>query len=499
MSATVVDSYTELNDTLVQEEKNRTDTLVKWLLDNGCSFPMLYFEYLAVDFRGVATNADIANNEIILKVSPACLLTIEKAKESAIGRRIISAGCRLRSTHSYVAAFILEERKKGTDSFWFPYIDILPKSYRHMPVFLDETELKYLTGSLVLSEVEDRRESYRVEYQNLCQFVPEFAEHSMEDFFWARLVVLTRIFGITIHGSKTSSMVPMADMLNHKRPPETYWTFDDSHNAFTITTTKEFKAGEQVYDSYGRKCNTEFFLNYGFVADNNQYNTCKIVLALMDNDILFSRKYELLRRGGRDVKEIEVGTDYQKDTVMEAFSFCRLMVATEAEMVHITGGDPYRRPNMTQIRPLNIRNELEALKKLAAAAAEALALFDTTLEDDMKLLNDPSLSMNIKNCIKCRICEKEIMTYYTQLPQVLLPIFAAEQTPQSAYEACTASAAIREAPHLRHYVHSALLPLVESGEGSIGDLVSSFERMTVEGATAKYSRISSYSDSDDDY
>jgi hypothetical protein len=38
------------------------------------------------------------------------------------------------------------------------------------------------------------------------------------DFVWARMVVITRIFGMTIKGNATDGLVPMADMLNHRRP-----------------------------------------------------------------------------------------------------------------------------------------------------------------------------------------------------------------------------------------------------------------------------------------
>jgi len=37
---------------------------------------------------------------------------------------------------------------------------------------------------------------------------------------WARLVVITRIFGLNIDGKKTDGLVAYADMLNHKRPRE---------------------------------------------------------------------------------------------------------------------------------------------------------------------------------------------------------------------------------------------------------------------------------------
>ena len=43
--------------------------------------------------------------------------------------------------------------------------------------------------------------------------------------------------------------------MNHKRPRETSWTYDDTRSAFTITALRGLGQGQQIYDSYGRKCN----------------------------------------------------------------------------------------------------------------------------------------------------------------------------------------------------------------------------------------------------
>ena len=64
----------------------------------------------------------------------------------------------------------------------------------------------------------------------------------------------------------------MADMLNHYRPRETKWGFDDDVNGFTVTTLQGIAQGAQVYDSYGQKCNHRFLLNYGFSIENNVEN-----------------------------------------------------------------------------------------------------------------------------------------------------------------------------------------------------------------------------------
>ena len=63
---------------------------------------------------------------------------------------------------------------------------------------------------------------------------------------------------------------PHADMLNHYRPRETKWTFDEATQAFTITTLQAIPAGAEVLDSYGQKCNHRFLLNYGFAVEDNR-------------------------------------------------------------------------------------------------------------------------------------------------------------------------------------------------------------------------------------
>lgn len=55
----------------------------------------------------------------------------------------------------------------------------------------------------------------------MVQVAPEFKDFSLEEFSWARMMVASRNFGITIGEVKTDALVPLADMLNHYRPRET--------------------------------------------------------------------------------------------------------------------------------------------------------------------------------------------------------------------------------------------------------------------------------------
>ena len=64
-------------------------------------------------------------------------------------------------------------------------------------------------------------------------------------------------------------MVPYADMLNHYRPRESKWQFDEFSQQFTVISLQNIPLGAQVFDSYGQKSNHRFLLNYGFSVENN--------------------------------------------------------------------------------------------------------------------------------------------------------------------------------------------------------------------------------------
>jgi len=103
------------------------------------------------------------------------------------------------------------------------------------------------------------------------QAVPEVGRHvTYDDFAWARMMVASRNFGILVDGVRTDALVPYADMLNHQRPRQTRWAFDSKRQAFLIHSLCPLHVGQQVFDSYGKKCNSRFLLNYGFAVEYNR-------------------------------------------------------------------------------------------------------------------------------------------------------------------------------------------------------------------------------------
>ena len=193
-------------------------------------------------------------------------------QSTPIGCKILSSDLELDAPkHIFLMIYLLWDKAvHGSSSFFAPYYDVLPRRLRNMPIFWDEDELAGLKGSHLVSQIRERIQAITRDYRSVCAAAPEFASiATLEEFTWARTIVCSRNFGLMIHGRRTSALVPHADMLNHRRPRETKWTFCEETMCFTITTLREIGAGEQVYDSYGQKCNHRFLLNYGFCVEKN--------------------------------------------------------------------------------------------------------------------------------------------------------------------------------------------------------------------------------------
>jgi len=115
--------------------------------------------------------------------------------------------------------------------------------------------------------------------------------------------------------------VAYADMLNHKRPRQTSWTYTDDREGFIIEALEDIKRGEQIYDSYGQKCNTRFLLNYGFINLNNDANEFPLMVTVLEDDKFAFQKAEML--AGASSRMFKVETDFTKTKMAEFLSFTR--------------------------------------------------------------------------------------------------------------------------------------------------------------------------------
>ena len=135
-----------------------------------------------------------------------------------------------------------------------------------------------------MKQIEEKKEDIRLDYELICKEVPDFKQFTLNQYKEVRMMTCSRIFGITVDNVKTDGFVPYADMLNHRRPRQTLWYYDDERKGFIIEACDEIARGDQVYDSYGKKCNSIFFLNYGFINQPNDADEVPFRITINPND-----------------------------------------------------------------------------------------------------------------------------------------------------------------------------------------------------------------------
>ncbi len=142
------------------------------------------------------------------------------------------------------------------------------------------------------------------------------------------MMVSSRIFGIQIENVKTDGFVPYADMLNHKRPRQTTWSYTDDRKGFIIEALEDIKRGEQVFDSYGRKCNSRFFLNYGFINLNNDANEVPLKVYYQEDDQFMKIKQEMIKDFS-NFKKFRVVDNLEERIMNEFLSWVRFTTYDE--------------------------------------------------------------------------------------------------------------------------------------------------------------------------
>ena len=206
--------------------------------------------------------------------------------------------------HCFLACYLLQIKSdENENSKWKIYYDSLPKNFKNFPIFFSKNEINYLEGSPFKMQIEEKLKDLKKDFNLISNISEDFqSKYSFTNFCEMRMMVSSRIFGIKIRGKKTDCLCPIADMLNHRRPRHTIWYFSDDLNSFVIQALEPIEANSEIFDSYGKKCNSRFFLNYGFVVEENESNEFPIEIEL--NDSLTNLEFKLQIIGLNNLKQV---------------------------------------------------------------------------------------------------------------------------------------------------------------------------------------------------
>lgn len=401
-------------------------------------------DMLATRDRTFIAKRDLQKDQLLMRFPRECLMhagyflgddaPLATLLSKALEEKIVHI-----APQTWLALYMLEQRRLGAKSFWHPYLKLLPSEFPGNPIFYAEKDFAWLKGSTFIPRAKAHLEMLTQQYETLSQLVPEFSKSfSLEDFLWARSAIATRVFGWHLPGlpqENTDFMVPMGDMFNHRSPKQLEWIYNETTGTFDYWVKEDVAAGGELFISYGTKSNAEYLLHYGFaVADlpKRNYSVCSVRVALGLNgvpDQEAKRKW-LIKASFSPVTEHEPAEFTLRDTWEKEpdkmLAHARLLELSDMKEVEhqiLPGMKNCKRIAQPPLcpKPVSIPNEQAALKRCLRVIRESLQAYPTTLEEDERLL--PTLEGLPASLVTLRKDEKVVLRWWERFFDLALDAF----------------------------------------------------------------------------
>ncbi|ROV91981.1 hypothetical protein VSDG_07582 [Cytospora chrysosperma] len=193
--------------------------------------------------------------------------------------------------------YLMKQYLMGKASFWHPYIATLPQpdaiSSWILPPFWSEEDLAFLDGTNTGVAAEEIRLNVKTEYKEARKILKEEGYENWEDYTrplynWAFSIFASRSFRPSLVTPRSvqdlelpkgvliddfSILLPVYDIINHDIKANVRWLVDHNSRSAQVCrfqTLDEYGPGQQVFNTYGRKTNSELFLSYGFVLPESE-------------------------------------------------------------------------------------------------------------------------------------------------------------------------------------------------------------------------------------
>lgn len=397
----------ELNDSCNVD----VNIMREWLLNNGASLGDTKIEYYDVDYRGMYVDKQVKVGSNIMSIPIKCIMSLEEGKTRGINQQLLKLGAKYNSPHTHMALNLLDA-KYDPNSIYKYNIACLPKYFGNVPINFDKEKLQNLEGSFALVKIAQKIHFLKAEYQAIVLLMPDF-KYTYEDFVWARTCIITRVYAVERIFNKAlikdTVLVPFADMANHEMVPNTHWFFDQSRDSFVINAAKHLSAGDNLFESYGKKCNYRYFVNYGFTMSNNMEDEVAIILNPIILSLISEKMYfenaAILNFINSSNEIFQIGYDKNSE------QFKSMMACAEKKCIELLRLPVGQKPPSEQVYDF-----------ITGFMRRTLDGFDTSLEEDEQMLRSYDLGFDIRNCVIQRMGEKKLLHHYIKYFEDLISL-----------------------------------------------------------------------------
>ncbi|EFA80143.1 hypothetical protein PPL_06965 [Heterostelium album PN500] len=403
----------------MNDSTNVIDDLVtfkQWMDDEGIYLnPSLDIVKLEDYGRSIIANTLIKEGDVLIRVPRNVMMSrtgIELHIPKEIRSIIDSNRDDIGSTDGQAVYLMYSLLNK--DSYWHQYTSILPKQFT-TSIYFDQDEMKELQLSKLRYFTESRlsgiERHYNVIFKKLSSLNDEFKkkEYTFELFKWALSCIWSRAFSLS---SDDGGMVPLADMFNAIEKAKSKVRPDSRADQLIYYASKDIERGEQVFTPYGvykTIGNAQMLMDYGFAFDDpSEGDTIQLTLDnFSDDELYIDTKIDLL-------EQLDIVREFnlkRNQLPQELLIYARVKNLKENELQ--LAKEHYRNDD-NRNKPVSRRNEKTALRYLSNYLSRYLDSYETTLSDDLELLEKNkekkiTLSYNMLNIIRIRKGEKEIL------------------------------------------------------------------------------------------
>merc|ERR1711871_254118 len=299
--------------------------------------------------------------------------------------------------HELLIHLVYERFVRNTDSFWWPYLNVIPSlPEMHAPaVSYTDAELDELRGSEIFLAIQAYKDKIRRKFQGVkkhlfsqySQYLPPDV-YNYDNYRWAHAILDSR----RIWWNGEGHLTPMLDLINCMEGPDpsrVHSTSLDNSGQNAITKAPwEFKKGEQLFEPYGQP-NHIYLMYHGFMLEQNSHDCVRVDFELASDDPDFDSKRNNILQNR-----------VHHSTTLEACLAVGRIRQNVFEFLRITYGEQSRK------RIYGIF--YESLK-------EKLAKYLTTVEEDERILDQGKLedgtplNYHLRTAVKFRLSEKKLL------------------------------------------------------------------------------------------
>lgn len=286
------------------EQLARLEALKAWGIQNGVRFHQNVSIEVRPEGAALAANGPIAKGEPIV-VCPSRITLSYLNTTSHYSHPFTSCDAYSNSystspfppkfmeqvkPHVIGRFFLMHQYNLGRESYWQAYIAALPQpdgDAWQLPAFWTKQEKKMLSDTNVGTSSMEMNALIDSEYEHAIGLLPDETRLSFPRLLyeWAFCIFTSRSFRPSLvippetlevelqrtsiqAGTKPDDfnvLVPVFDLANHDPFVSILWDLSSNEGCIFKTPERSYEAGDQVYNNYGNKTNTELLVGYGFI------------------------------------------------------------------------------------------------------------------------------------------------------------------------------------------------------------------------------------------